>query len=152
MQELLAMTETAPLRAAEAQKVQRQLDKKREEYAKLQKLLTSLYENLVGGIIDRTEYSRLKESFSFRAAETEKQMDALQETLTGIQERGTQNEWMEEFRKHQNISALDRAIVVSLIDRILIHENDTVEIVYRWQDEFAWQLDVLRRAKIREAV
>ena len=152
MQELLAMTETAPLRAAEAQKVQRQLDKKREEYAKLQKLLTSLYENLVGGIIDRAEYSRLKESFSFRAAETEKQMDALQETLTGIQERGTQNEWMEEFRKHQNISALDRAIVVSLIDRILIHENDTVEIIYRWQDEFAWQLDVLRRAKIREAV
>lgn len=152
MQELLAMTETAPLRAAEAQKVQRQLDKKREEYAKLQKLLTSLYENLVGGIIDRAEYSRLKESFSFRAAETEKQMDALQETLTGIQERGTQNEWMEEFQKHQNISALDRAIVVSLIDRILIHENDTVEIVYRWQDEFAWQLDVLRRAKIREAV
>lgn len=152
MQELLAMTETAPLRAAEAQKVQRQLDKKREEYAKLQKLLTSLYENLVGGIIDRAEYSRLKESFSFRAAETEKQMDALQETLTGIRERGTQNEWMEEFRKHQNISALDRAIVVSLIDRILIHENDTVEIIYRWQDEFAWQLDALRRAKIREAV
>ena len=59
---------------------------------------------------------------------------------------------MEEFRKHQNISALDRAIVVSLIDRILIHENDTVEIIYRWQDEFAWQLDALRRAKIREAV
>ena len=36
--------------------------------------------------------------------------------------------------------------------KLLIHENDTVEIIYRWQDEFAWQLDVLRRAKIREAV
>lgn len=33
MSDLLAMTDTAPLRTAEAQKIQRQLDKKREEYA-----------------------------------------------------------------------------------------------------------------------
>ena len=59
---------------------------------------------------------------------------------------------MEEFRKHQGITALDRAIVVSLIDKILIHDDNTVELIYRWQDEFCWQLDVLRHAQIREAV
>ena len=152
MSELLAMTDTAPLRTAEAQKIQRQLDKKQEEYAKLQKLLTSLYENLVSGIIDRDEYTRLKESFSSRAAEAEKQMDALRNSLVNIKERGTENVWMEEFRKHQGITALDRAIVVSLIDKILIHDDNTVELIYRWQDEFCWQLDVLRHAQIREAV
>lgn len=152
MSELLAMTDTAPLRTAEAQKIQRQLDKKQEEYAKLQKLLTSLYENLVSGIIDRNEYTRLKGSFSSRAAEAEKQMDALRDSLANIKERGTENVWMEEFRKHQGITALDRAIVVSLIDKILIHDDNTVELIYRWQDEFCWQLDVLRRAQIREAV
>lgn len=55
MSELLAITDTAPLRTAQAQKVQRQLDKKHEEYEKLQKLLMSLYENLADGIIDREE-------------------------------------------------------------------------------------------------
>lgn len=152
MSDLLAMTDTAPLRTAEAQKIQRQLDKKREEYEKLQKLLMSLYENLVGGILDREEYIRLKESFSSRASEAEKQMDALQDTLTNIRERGTENAWMEEFKRHRGITVLDRSIVVSLIDKILVHEDDTIEIIYRWQDEFAWQLDVLRRAQIREAV
>lgn len=152
MSDLLAMTDTAPLRTAEAQKIQRQLDKKREEYEKLQKLLMSLYENLVGGILDREEYIRLKESFSARASEAEKQMDALRDTLTNIREHGTENAWMEEFKRHRGITALDRSIVVSLIDKILVHEDDTVEIIYRWQDEFAWQLDVLRRAQIREAV
>ena len=152
MSDLLAMTDTAPLRTAEAQKIQRQLDKKREEYEKLQKLLMSLYENLVGGILDREEYIRLKESFSSRASEAEKQMDALRDTLTNIREHGTENAWMEEFKRHRGITALDRSIVVSLIEKILVHEDDTIEIIYRWQDEFAWQLDVLRRAQIREAV
>ncbi len=152
MSDLLAMTDTAPLRTAEAQKIQRQLDKKREEYETLQKLLMSLYENLVGGILDREEYIRLKESFSSRASEAEKQMDALRDTLTNIREHGTENAWMEEFKRHRGITALDRSIVVSLIEKILVHEDDTFEIIYRWQDEFAWQLDVLRRAQIREAV
>ncbi len=62
MSELLSMTDTAPLRTARAQKVQRQLEKKHEEYEKLQKLLMSLYENLADGIIDREECTRLKQT------------------------------------------------------------------------------------------
>lgn len=132
--------------------MQRQLDKKREEYEKLQKLLMSLYENLADGIIDREEYTRLKASFTARADETEKQMDALREQLEDIQNHGAENAWMNEFTKRQGLTALDRAVVVALIDKILIHSNDAVEIIYRWQDEFAWQLDILRSAKLQEVV
>lgn len=76
LDELLAVADTAPLRTAEAVNVQRQLDAKRTDYEKLQKLLMSLYENLTDGIIDKTEYLRLKQSFSQRAADAEKQIDA----------------------------------------------------------------------------
>lgn len=152
MSELLEITDTAPLRTAQAQKVQRQLDKKHEEYEKLQKLLMSLYENLADGIIDREEYTRLKASFTARADEAEKQMDALREQLEDIHNHGTENAWMNEFIKRQGLTTLDRAVVVALIDKILIHSNDVVEIIYRWQDEFAWQLDILRSSKLREVV
>ena len=152
MSELLEITDTAPLRTAQAQKVQRQLDKKHEEYEKLQKLLMSLYENLADGIIDREEYTRLKASFATRAEEAEKQMDALRESLADIQNHGTENAWMTEFTKRQGLTTLDRAVVVALIDKILIHSGDVVEIIYRWQDEFAWQLDILRSARLREVV
>lgn len=152
MSELLEITDTAPLRTAQAQKAQRQLDKKHEEYEKLQKLLMSLYENLADGIIDREEYTRLKASFTARADEAEKQMDALREQLEDIHNHGTENTWMNEFIKRQGLTTLDRAVVVALIDKILIHSNDVVEIIYRWQDEFAWQLDILRSARLREVV
>lgn len=152
MSELLNITDTAPLRNAQAQKVQRQLDKKREEYEKLQKLLMSLYENLTDGVIDREEYARLKASFTARADEAERQMDALRESLNDIQSHGTENVWMNEFIKRQELASLDRAVVVALIDKILIHSNNVVEIIYRWQDEFAWQLDILRSAGLREVI
>ena len=152
MSELLDITDTAPLRTAQAQKVQRQLDKKREEYEKLQKLLMSLYENLTDGVIDREEYARLKASFTARADEVERQMDALRESLNDIRSHGTENVWMNEFIKRQELASLDRAVVVALIDKILIHSNDVVEIIYRWQDEFAWQLDILRSAGLREVI
>jgi site-specific DNA recombinase len=152
MSELIEITDTAPLRTAQAQKVQRQLDKKHKEYEKLQKLLMSLYENLTDGIIDREEYVRLKQSFALRADETEKQMDALRESLTDVQNHGTENAWTDEFIKRQGLTALDRAVVVALIDKILIHSDDVVEIIYRWQDEFAWQLDILRSARLQEVV
>ena len=152
MSELLNITNTAPLRTAQAQKVQRQLDKKREEYEKLQKLLMSLYENLTDGVIDREKYARLKASFTARADEAEKQMDALRESLNDIQSHGTENVWMNEFIKRQELASLDRAVVVALIDKILIHSNNVVEIIYRWQDEFAWQLDILRSAGLREVI
>lgn len=153
LDDILAMTDTAPLRTAEAQKVQRQLDKKRSEHERLQKLLMSLYESLADGIIDRDEYARLKQNYAGRCAECEKQMDALQETLTQIKEYGGgHREWMAQFRKHLNITELERSIVVALIDRILIYRDNRVEVRFRFADEFAWQTDILRRAQIREVV
>ena len=113
----------------------------------------SLYENLADGIIDREEYVKLKQNYAGRCAECEKQMAALQETLTQIKEHGGEHrEWMAQFRKHLNITELERSIVVALIDRILIYRDNRVEVRFRFADEFAWQTDILRRAQIREVV
>ncbi len=153
LRELLEITDTAPIRTAEAQKVQRRLDKKRGELERLQKLLMSLYENLTDGIIDRDEYARLKKSYAERAAGAERQLEALQNSITEIKEHGGGNcLWMEQFKKHRNITSLDRNIVVSLIERVMIYKDRRVEITYRWQDEFAWQTDVIRSVQAREAI
>ena len=152
MDTLLAMTDTAPLQTAEAHKLQRQVDAKRAELERLNKLLMSLYENLSDNIITRDEYARLKQNYSVRAEEAERHMNALQDALTDLREKGGSGKaWMEHFRRYENLTELDRSAVVSLVDRILVHEDKYVEIRYRWQDEFEWQLDILSRAA-KEAV
>ena len=153
LQELLEITDTAPLRTAEAQKVQRQLDKKRGELERYQKLLMSLYENLADNIITKDEYARLKRNYADRAEEAERQLDVLQATIDAIHEHGGEDKaWMEQFKKRQNLTALDRNIVVSLIERVMVYPDHRIEVSYRWQDEFAWQMDILRRVQEKEAV
>ena len=146
--DLLELTDTAQLQQAGVRKLQVRLDKKREEIDRNQALLRSLYESLADGVIDRDEYQDLKKTYSRRRAEAEAQAEAIQEEMS--RETANLSEgrgWMEQFRKHQNINALERSIIVTLIERILIFRDRRVEIVYRWQNEFRWQMDLLLRAQ-----
>ena len=148
LSDLLELTDTAQLQQAGMRKLQGRLEKKWEEIDRNQSLLRSLYESLADGVIDRDEYQDLKKTYSRRRAEAEEQAEAIQEEMS--REMGNFSEgrgWMGQFRKHQNIDALDRTIVVSLIERILIFRDRRVEIVYRWHDEFQWQMDLLRQAQ-----
>lgn len=148
LSDLLEMTDTAALRQAGMRKLQGRLEQKREEVERCQTLLRSLYESLTDGIIDREEYLDLKRSYTRRRDEAERQAEALREDISRELEDVTQERgWMGQFRRHQNITQLERSIVVSLIERILIYRGRRVEIVYRWQDEFARQMELLLQAR-----
>ena len=149
---MLSVSDTAPLRTAEAVKVQHQLDGLKAEYERLQKLIMSLYENLTDGIIDKAEYLRLKQSFTGRANEAEKQMDTLQERIDKIKDHVTDTSWIEEFKKYRSITALDRTVVVKLIDRIMVYADGTIEVLPRWRDEYTWQIGIVKQANLKEAV
>ena len=157
LSDLLELTDTAQLQQAGVQKLKGRLEKKQEEIDRYQTLLRSLYESLADGVLDRDEYQDLKKTYSRRRAEAEDQAEALQMEMS--QQIGNSPEgrgWMGQFRKHQNIETLDRYVVVSLIERILIFRDRRVEIVYRWYDEFQWQMGLLQQVQAalpgREAV
>ena len=146
--DLLAMTDTAQLQKAKVQKLRERLDTKEAEIDRYQRLLRSLYESLADGLIDQSEYQNLKKSYTNRRAQAEEQANAIREEMEQEINHSDQGlGWIEEFRRYQNIEVLDRSIVVRLIERILIFRDRRVEIVYRWHDEFQWQMDLLRQAK-----
>lgn len=146
---LLEMTETAYLQKAAIRKLQMRLDKKQEEVDRNKMLGCTLYENLMDKIIDREEYENLKKLYNSRAAEAEEKTNIIREQMNYELENSTKGrDWMGQFRKHQNIVALDRSIVVSLIERVLIFKDQRVEIVYRWHNEYQWQLDLLLQAQM----
>jgi len=148
LSDLLELTDTAQLQQASIKKLRGRLAKKQEEIDRNQTLLLSLYESLADGMIDQKEYQELKKTYSSRRTEVEEQAEAIQaEIEKELDSFSNQRGWMVQFRKHQNITELDRTIVVSLIERILIFRERRVEIVYRWQDEFQRQMDLLIQAQ-----
>ena len=146
--DLLALTDTAQLQKAKVQKLRERLDAKEAEIDRYHRLLCSLYESLAVGLIDQSEYQKLKRSYTDRRAQAEEQADAIRaEMEQELNHSGQGLGWVEEFRRYQNIEALDRSIVVRLIERILIFRDRRVDIVYRWQNEYQWQVELLLRAQ-----
>lgn len=43
---------------------------------------------------------------------------------------------MKYFLEHKNIEKLDRNIVLSLIEKVIIHEEARIEIVFKYEDEY----------------
>ena len=148
MEKILELTETAILQQAGVKKHQGRLDKKNEEIGRYQRLLCSLYENLTEGVIDREEYRGLKTNYTALLSEAERQAEAIRTEIGRIMESGVEGKsWIDQFRKYQNLTMLDRAVVVSLIERILIYKDKQVEIVYNWQDEYQWLSGLLLQAQ-----
>ena len=146
--DLLALTDTAQLQKAKVQKLRERLDTKEAEIDRYQRLLRSLYESLADGLIDQSEYQNLKKNYTNRRTHAEEQANAIREEMEQEINRSDQGlGWIEEFRRYQNIEVLDRSIVVRLIERILIFRDHRVDIVYRWQNEFQWQTELLLRAQ-----
>ena len=144
LSELLEMAESVQVQKAGAVKLQERLDRKQAEAGRYQRLLLSLYESLMDGMISQEEYREMKKSYAALRAEAEEQAGNIQEEMGRVMEETVNGcGWMEQFKKYRNITGLDRVVVVTLIDRIFIYRGKHVEIAYNWQDEFRWLADVL---------
>lgn len=148
LSDLMSMMDTAKLQQATVRKMRGRLENKQAEIERCTWYLRTLFESLADGVINEREYQELNRAYSRQRAEAEEQAEAIRaeigRELTTINLGGG---WMDQFRKHQNIEALDRTIIVSLIERIMVYRNHRVEIVYRWHNEFQWCVDLLYQAQ-----
>lgn len=145
---VLDMTSTALLQQANLQRLRVRLEKKQAEVDRFQNILCSLYESLTDGIITRDEYHEMKKTYTRRRAEAEEQAEIVQKDIDQEMTGSSENrEWIEQFRKRRNLTTLDRSVVVSLIERVLIYREHRIEIVFRWQNEFQWLMEMMAKAR-----
>lgn len=53
-------------------------------------------------------------------------------------------QWLDEFRENMEIEKLDRMLLISLIDKILVYEGKIVEIVFKYRNEMAKAVDLIK--------
>ena len=118
-------------------KTKERISAKEKEITKYNQMLVSLYEDYRDGIVDKSDFAIIKESFEVKRAEAEKAIDRLQKEAENIAagiERDT--EWLEENRKWKAMPSLTRNVVVSLIQSVKVYEGGDIEIVLDCDDEY----------------
>lgn len=100
--------------------------------------LERLLEDAAMGILDREEYKEIKGRYlEERVLLTQQEQEAREEYERVNAALGTAHAWLKEIQRYGKIPAIDRDLVDTLIERILVYENRDVCILLNYGDPFA---------------
>lgn len=134
--ELIARINSAPLKKSQSHRLNDQIAAKEKELTRITRYKQSLYQDWKDGEITQQEYRDMK-------ADYERQTSDISAVLTRLNaERaelanGVDNEHpaLVAFMKYQNIEALNREILVELVDYIKVYENGNISVKFKFADE-----------------
>ena len=109
---------------------------KEKEIEKISNLKRCLYEDWKNEYITKEEYLNYKQKY-------EQDIDKIKEIIINLDKQKEKQEeiingnslWIENFKKHKNITELDRDIITELIDYIEVHENKKITIHFKFMNE-----------------
>ena len=114
-----------------------QITKLEEEIERFQGLKLRLYEDLADGVINKAEYMEFRNRYTNIIEERKAALERVKREqkeagITGITER----HWVQLFRENEGVEELNRRILMETVDRILIHEDHRIEIIFKYREEF----------------
>jgi DNA invertase Pin-like site-specific DNA recombinase len=98
---------------------------------------STLYENLVGGILSKEDYKALKAKYT---ADETRLMDAIASLKARVDNiiagKSERLKWTEHFRRFEGLTEIDRRTVASLIQSIRVVSKTELQITFSCQDEY----------------
>ena len=120
----------------ELRKLEIAIKAQKEQIQKSENLIADIYEDYHGGVIELSEMTNLKKSFSKNIEDAEMRIATLTRELAETRDSLSEQEsWFSQFQMYQNITALSRLVVVNLIDKILIYPEKRIQVVLRFQNQ-----------------
>ena len=114
-----------------------QIVRLKEEMERYSSFKLKLYENLEEGLIDRDEYFMFKKSYTDKIHEAEATIARLEEERTlAVENNAADNAWIKVFEQYRNLEQLERKTIVELVEKILVYNDGSIRIVFKYQDEF----------------
>lgn len=124
------------------------LNKCHADLEKVAVLKSGLYADYQQSLLSEKEYLQLNEEYSGRIEKLEQYADELAEAMEGYCHtpmRGT--ELREVVEKYRNKRKLSKEMVEELVEQVIVHEDKSMEIVFRYDDEMKKLLMAMEQRK-----
>lgn len=90
------------------------------------------------GLISKTDFCDIRGQYDARIADAliaQEQIDReLSIYLSGEQ---SSNNWMKTFTEHRGLKSLTRAVVLECIEKVVIHKDEKLEIIFEHSEDYA---------------
>ena len=131
----------------------RQIAQNEQQLEQIRQYKMKLYESMVNGFLDKSEFLYNKSSYSARITQLEQAVAALKEKRTDVMEnRSERNRWIENFRRFSDLEELDRKAVIQLVQVITVLGKDELQIQFNYQDEYEKALALITPVQERMVV
>ncbi|MDE6760144.1 MAG: recombinase family protein [Lachnospiraceae bacterium] len=124
------------------------LNKCHADLQKVAALKSGLYADYQQSLLSEKEYLQLNEEYSGRIEKLEHYADELAEAMEGYRHtpmRGT--ELRKIIEKYRSKRKLSKEMVEELVERVIVHEDKSMEIVFRYDDEMKKLLMAMEQRK-----
>ena len=137
MDNLIDFINRSEERTKETTKIDKMLKSKYAERDDINRLLEDLYPDWKKGFITQDMYLSMKDKYSQKKEEILSAIENLILQKEAIKNGlATENRFIENFKKYQNITELTRDVVVELINNIYIYEGGKIEVEVKFRDEY----------------
>lgn len=143
--------DTVPSVLLHIQNLESHIQKKEAELKKTERIQVNVYEDLKDGLLDRTEYLKLKKEFDIRIEEATEVIQSLRKEILSLQENNSRhNSWMSYFKEFGELHELTRWATSIIINRILVYEDNRIKIVFNFEDSFFEAKKILEEMKKKD--
>lgn len=133
---------------ARVRRLDTMIAQKKQELENYEEGQMTLYESLRDGILDRTEFNRMKKIYSDKIAEAQQAINQLANNRDEAANNASQeNGWFRQYVKFQGIEALSREVVFTLIDKIFVYADKHVKIDFNYRNEIDFYSSILQQQK-----
>lgn len=134
--ELISNMESRPHDTIGLNLINRQMEGQIMEIDRYNDLKVKLYMDMTDGIISKEEFKDINATFS---AKLDRLNAALRENEKKKEKKLALNvhevPWIKEFLEYQKVTKLDRRIIVSLIENIIVYDKDRIEVFFLHREE-----------------
>ena len=95
-----------------------------------------LYEDMSNGIVSQEEYKEFSHSFNEKVETIRKakaEMNRQRDCLNNLDVEHLP--WIEDFKSYQNLTSLNRRVLVELVESITVYDKEHIHIQYRFDQE-----------------
>ena len=107
-----------------------------QELKKINSRREGLFESFAEGILDEADYQYAKKSYDEEYDRLEKQLSEAKQRkkeLDGV--LTANNEWLQAMHEVQGSSELDEGLVNALVKKVLVYEDNRVEVEFKYKEQ-----------------
>ena len=143
---VLAGSDGQKAAAALAKKYTEQIAENEHQLSQISGFKSTLYENMISGILSKEDYKSLKTKYAADEARLLGAISALQEQLEDVLAGKSERlKWTEYFKRFEGLTELDRHTVANLIHSICVVSKTELQITFNYQAEYEAALALLAK-------